>query len=59
MNPSAKKYARTGIIAAIVIVVAVLGAFGLRALHKTGDATTISGASVAESVDAVSTNAMN
>lgn len=57
VNPSAKKYARTGIIAAIVIVVAVLGAFGLRALHKTGDATTISGASVAESVETVSTDA--
>lgn len=52
-NPVAKKYAKTGIIAAIVVAVAVLGAWAIKSANSN------SGASVAESMEVVSENAVN
>lgn len=53
VNPAAKSYAKTGIIAAIVIAVAVCGVWLVSSLNGN------SGASVEESMEMVSTNAAN
>lgn len=51
-NPAAKNYAKIGIIAAIVIAVAALGAFAVSHLNRGG-------ATVSESLESVSTDAAN
>ncbi len=51
-NAAASKYVKTGIIAAIVIAVAALGAWGLSAMRGNG-------ASVDQALEAVSTDATN
>ncbi len=53
-NPAVKKYMKTGIIAAIVVVVAALGIWGIYALRGNN-----SGASVEEALTAVTTDAAN
>lgn len=53
-NPGAKKYAKSGIIATVVVAVALLGAWAISALNN-GD----SGASVADAMEVVSENAVN
>ncbi len=53
VNPAAKNYAKTGIIAAIVIAVAALGIWGISAMRGGSDAT------VGEAIEAVSTDAAN
>ena len=52
-NPAVKKYVKTGIIAAIVIVVAALGIWGISAMRGNG------GTSVEEALEMVSTDAAN
>lgn len=52
-TPAAKKYAKTGIIAAIVIAVAALGAWAVYALNNNG------GATVEEAMEVVSADAAN
>ena len=51
-NPAVKKYVKTGIIAAIVIVVAALGIWGISALRGGG-------ATVEEAMETVTTDAAN
>lgn len=53
VNPVAKKYAKTGIIAAVVVVIAALGVFAVSKISNRG------GATVTESLEAVTTDAMN
>ena len=53
VNPAAKKYAKTGIIAAVVIAVAACGVWIVSSLNNN------SGATVEESMEAVSENAAN
>lgn len=53
-NPGAKKYARSGIIATVVVAVALLGAWAISALNNGN-----SGASVADAMEVVSENAVN
>lgn len=53
-NPGAKKYAKSGIIATIVVAVALLGAWAISALNNGN-----SGASVADAMEVVSENAVN
>lgn len=53
VNPAAKKYARTGIIAAVVIAVAAVGLWTVSAINGRG------GTSVEESLAVVSTDAAN
>lgn len=53
VNPSAKKYARTGIIAAIVIVVAALGIWAVSATHTSAPA------SIDDAMETVTTDAAN
>lgn len=52
VNPAAKKYARGGIIAAVVVVVAALGVWALSSVHRDG-------ATVAQAMESVSTDAAN
>ncbi len=52
VNPAAKKYARGGIIAAVVIAVAALGIWALSATNHDG-------ATVAQAMESVSTDAAN
>lgn len=52
VNPAAKKYARTGIIAAAVVIVAALGIWGVAALSRGG-------ATVDQALTAVSDDAAN
>ena len=51
-NPAAKNYAKTGIIAAIVVVVAILGVWAVSAIHGNG------GVSVDKALEDVTTEAM-
>ena len=51
VNPAAKKYAKTGIIAAAVVVIAALGVWGVSALRGHG------GASLTQSLSGVSADA--
>ncbi|MBO5696183.1 MAG: OmpH family outer membrane protein [Alphaproteobacteria bacterium] len=53
-NPGAKKYAKSGIIATVVVAVALLGAWAISALNNGN-----SGASVADAMEVVSENAVN
>ncbi len=53
VNPVAKKYVKAGIIAVIVIAIAALGFFAVSRINNRG------GATVTESLEAVTTNAMN
>ena len=53
-NPGAKKYAKSGIIATVVVAVALLGAWVISALNNGN-----SGASVADAMEVVSENAVN
>lgn len=53
VNPAVKKYAKTGIIAAVVIAVAACGVWIVSSLNNN------SGATVEESMEAVSENAAN
>jgi len=53
VNPVAKKYVKTGIIAAVVVVIAALGVFAVSKISNRG------GATVTESLEAVTTDAMN
>ena len=50
-NPAIKKYTKTGIIAAIVVVIAALGAWGISALRNGGSA------SIEEAMEVVSEDA--
>ena len=50
-NPAIKKYTKTGIIAAIVVVIAALGAWGISALRNGG------GSSIEEAMEVVSEDA--
>lgn len=52
-NPAIKKYTKTGIIAAVVVVIAALGAWGISALRNGG------GASIEEAMEVVSADAAN
>lgn len=53
-NPGAKKYAKSGIIATVVVAVALLGAWAISALNNGN-----SGVSVADAMEVVSENAVN
>lgn len=52
-NPALNKYKKIGIIAAVVVVVAILGIWGLSALRNRGDAT------IAQAMDEVSETAVS
>lgn len=52
VNPAAKKYARTGIIAAVVIVIAALGIWAVSSANRGG-------ASVEQALETVTTDAAN
>lgn len=53
VNPAAKKYVKTGIIAAVVIAVAALGVWAISAMRTGG------GATVEEAMEVVTTDAAN